>query len=228
MSQKVIRWGCIIDARRREVQRRIGFTLVELLVVCGIIAVLLAILLPLLSVARSRSKRVSCAAQLRDVGHQFQMYLNDSKGRLPRVNPLPSVRPPLNGLASIYQTLEPYTKGSRGVWHCPADRITEPTDGAPDGFDAYFDREGGSYVYHEFLNAFAVDVARGLINRMFRDAIDEHQRRTGHGACDMIVFHEFEAFHGKPTTPNAMNYLFGDFHVGDLEGGSLKVVVQHN
>jgi prepilin-type processing-associated H-X9-DG protein len=194
-------------------------------VVCAIIAVLIAILLPLLGVARSRSKRVACAAQLREVGSFFQMYLNDSRGRIPRVNPLPSVQPPVNEFISIYRTLEPYTKTARHVWHCPADRITEATSGAPDGFESYFDREGGSYVYHEFLNAFAVDLTRGLINRMFREAIELHQSRTGRGPERMIVFHEFEAFHGKPQTPNAMNYLFADFHVGDLEGGGSKTIV---
>jgi prepilin-type processing-associated H-X9-DG protein len=181
-----------------------------------------------LSIARTRSKRVACAAQLRDVGALFQMYLNDSKGRLPRVNPLPSLQPPLNAFASIYQTLEPYTKTSRGVWRCPADAITQPTPGAPQGIETYFDREGGSYVYHEFLNAFAVDLTRGLINRMFREAIESHKQRTGRGVESMIVFHEFEAFHGKPQTPHAMNYLFADFHVGDVESGGRSIIVRYN
>src|SRR3712207_283610 len=87
-----------------------GFTLVEILVAIGIIAILIAILLPTLNVARTRSKRVACAAQLRDVGNFFQMYLNDNKGRLPRVNPMPSLKPPVNSYTSIYATLEPYVK----------------------------------------------------------------------------------------------------------------------
>jgi prepilin-type processing-associated H-X9-DG protein len=55
---------------------------------------------------------------------------------------------------------------------------------------------------------------------MFREAIESHRSRRGGGAETMVVFHEFEPFHGKPQTPNAMNYLFADFHVGDIEGGT--------
>src|SRR5882724_3406423 len=76
---------------QNSVRRLRAFTLVELLVVVGIIAVLIGILLPTLSKARAASKRVACAAELRDIGNLFSMYLNDNKQRIPRVNPMPSV-----------------------------------------------------------------------------------------------------------------------------------------
>ena len=196
---------------------RPAFTLIELIVVVGIIALLIGLLLPALAKARVASNRTACAAQLKDVGHQFQMYLHDSRGRLPRVNPMPSIQPRLNPFVSIYQALEPYTRGATRGWRCPGDRITHETPGAAAGFDTYFDREGGSYVYHEFLNTFSVDYTRGQINSMFEQAIQRFGRRTGRGPERMIVFHEYEPFHGKPRTDGAMNYLFADFHVGDIE-----------
>src|SRR3954471_22861534 len=104
--------------------RRGGFTLIELLVVVGIIAVLLAILLPTIAGARRSAARVTCRAQLKDLGNAFQMYLNDSKGRLPRVNPLPSYHPAINAFAYLPEVFDPYTKRARGVWHCPSDAIT--------------------------------------------------------------------------------------------------------
>jgi len=65
---------------------RRAFTLIELLVVIAIIAILAAMLMPALTAARSRARRVACVGNLHQLVLAFAMYQNDNRGFGPGYN----------------------------------------------------------------------------------------------------------------------------------------------
>jgi len=88
---------------------RKGFTLVELLVVIGIIAILIAILMPALSKVRNQALAISCANNMRQIYQICLMFSTDNKGSLPS----PSV--PAGGEGN---PANPDVQKNR-IWACP-------------------------------------------------------------------------------------------------------------
>src|SRR4051812_29597842 len=80
--------GCVHRAREDQ-----AFTLVELLVVIGIIAVLISVLLPALSKARRSAATVQCSSNMRQIAIAMLGYINDNKGNFP-----PTATPAIPGV----------------------------------------------------------------------------------------------------------------------------------
>jgi prepilin-type N-terminal cleavage/methylation domain-containing protein len=224
------RTGLIRIMTIRSTTSRRAFTLIEILVVIGIIAILMSILIPVMGRAKQAASRTACLAQLKDIGNFFQMYLNENKQRVPRVNPLPSDPTLVPGAPSIVDVLQPYHKGATKVFNCPADRIIndvtdtdQPTASQQTNprYDAetYFEREGTSYSYNHMWNAFLTEDANGRQNTWANAIKQAQERRPDRTADKLAVMVDFDPFHDKAGKPTSRNALFADFHAGPREIG---------
>ena len=99
-----------------------AFTLVELLVVVGIIAVLIAILMPALNKAREHANRVKCAANLRGIGQALTMYVQQY-GYYPCHAAVSGGPGGGEGFAVWPTRLRPFLNGTQGAFHCPAQDV---------------------------------------------------------------------------------------------------------
>ena len=116
-----------------------GWTLVEILVVIGIIAVLLGLLMPAMNRAREQARRVSCLANVRTLTQATMLYLHDNGQTLPEAcsanTPLESPLCPRGQVAapwtpmagtdryvlpSIGDLLKRYLAGEGQSWRCPS------------------------------------------------------------------------------------------------------------
>lgn len=97
-------------------KRQNGFTLVELLVVIGIIALLISILLPALSKAREQSKATMCLSNLRQLGIGVQLYRQYNRDYYPPR--ILTISPPV-GLAGAYEVSSVYMWTGKGATKNP-------------------------------------------------------------------------------------------------------------
>ena len=118
------------NTHRNTRRARRGFTLVELLVVIGIIALLISILLPTLNRARAAAKSVVCQSNLRQVGLGLLIYADSNGQKLP-----PADTPSFDGSGNVNGSWHPF-------WY---DHVAAAVGVKADG-DAYADHDPDAYA----------------------------------------------------------------------------------
>ena len=172
-------------------------TLVELLVVMGIVGVLIGVTFPAVQASRSAARRGHCLANLRQVGMAMQMYVDyqGHSGVFPFAAVVPSVTPDRPSLAEV---LGPYIETNRDVFICPSD-IKYHDDQPP---TRYHEEEGLSYEYP----------ASRLEGKRRPELLVNSRGEPIQSSSDVWLSYDFGTFHGKAGQPGSRNYVYLDGH----------------
>jgi prepilin-type N-terminal cleavage/methylation domain-containing protein len=166
-----------------------AFTLLELLVVIGILTVLAALLLPALGRGKEAARATACLSNLHQIGVALQVYVSENQNRLPVMFDWSADSSANTNGPSMNQTLGRET-GNTNVFRCPSDRV------------GIFEATGCSYSWNVLLND--------------QDADHLHLLGMSFAPHQIPLVFDKESFHRARGPARAVNYLFADQHLKNL------------
>lgn len=144
--------------RKRQTKHRKAsgqaFTLIELLVVIAVIAILMALLIPAVSSAKQKARKIKCSGNVRQIGMAFLMFADDHGQQLPPFNsggPYKDPVTPHNQTNWWYRIISEQgyitsVTNKNGVWRCPNVPIEDMDDFFEERMEGYGPVENTGHI----------------------------------------------------------------------------------